>query len=223
MAMAEQLPHNPPKQTRSRRTLERIVRASLDILERDGPEGLTVHAIVEGAGSSVGSFYARFSGKDELLDYLGERIWREAAQRWDAAVASRDWAEMQLTELVQGSVRILSETGRSRSTYLKALERATGTRDDAYTAFQSHVLEGMANLLLVHEQEMDHPDPRLAVRLGLRAVLGVLDSAVSVDGELIPAQRRIEEASTLLTAYLLRTDGDDDAEREGEDFFDIWG
>ena len=90
--MADLLPPHPPRQLRSRRTLERIVRASLQILNEDGPDGLTVQAIVERAGSSVGSFYARFSGKDELLAYLGERIWREAAARWDEAVASRKGA-----------------------------------------------------------------------------------------------------------------------------------
>ena len=75
--MTEEATHHiPPKQTRSRRTLERIVQASLDILEREGPDGLTVQAIVERAGSSVGSFYARFGGKDDLLEYVGDRVWR---------------------------------------------------------------------------------------------------------------------------------------------------
>ena len=36
----------PPKQTRSRRTLERIVQASLSILDEQGPAGLTVQAVV---------------------------------------------------------------------------------------------------------------------------------------------------------------------------------
>ena len=53
---------NPPKQARSRRTLERIVEASLEILAAEGPDSLTVHRVVEKAGSSVGSFYARFEG-----------------------------------------------------------------------------------------------------------------------------------------------------------------
>ena len=50
---------NPPKQSRSRRTLERIVQAALKILEEQGHKALTVQAVVDRADSSVGSFYAQ--------------------------------------------------------------------------------------------------------------------------------------------------------------------
>lgn len=217
------LPHNPPKQSRSRRTLERIVRASLEILETEGADALTVQAIVERAGSSVGSFYARFAGKDELLEYLGERVWREAAERWDEAVASREWGQLPLRSLADGSVRLLGEAGRSRATYLRALERTPGARDDAFHAFQAHVLTGMARLLLLRRDEIAHPDPEMAVRVGLRAVLGVLDEGLARGPDALPLPRRMEEATDLLLGYLT---GGKDAEGEddgGVDFFDIWG
>ncbi|NNF11908.1 MAG: TetR/AcrR family transcriptional regulator, partial [Gemmatimonadetes bacterium] len=44
---------NPPKQDRSRQTLERIVAASLELLATEGPAGLTVHKVVDKADSSV--------------------------------------------------------------------------------------------------------------------------------------------------------------------------
>jgi len=221
--MADPLPANPPKQTRSRKTLERIVRASLQILEEEGPEGLTVQAIVARAGSSVGSFYARFGGKDELLEYLGERVWREAADRWDEALASRDWSGVDLRGLVAGSVRLLGEAGRSRATYLRALERTPGARDDAYQAFQAHVLAGMEGLLMARAGEMDHPEPAVAARVGLRAVLGVLDEALDAGDDAIPLDRRMEEATALLLAYLLREERRGTVDSAQVDFFDIWG
>ena len=67
-----------PKQHRSRRTLQRIARAALELIAQNGVEGTTVGAIVRRAGSSVGSFYARFDGKGDLLLYLDERIWEAA-------------------------------------------------------------------------------------------------------------------------------------------------
>lgn len=221
--MSGPLPPNPPKQTRSRRTLERIVRASLELLGEEGPEGLTVQAIVTRAGSSVGSFYARFAGKEELLEYLGERVWREAAERWDQALASRDWSGSDLAGLVDGSVRLLGEAGRSRATYLKALERTPGARDDAYLAFRDHVLEGMAELLLARSDEMDHPDPEVAVRLGLRAALGVLDEAPAAGAASISPERRMEEASLLLRTYLIQAGRGGTIDPDTVDFFDIWG
>lgn len=64
---------HPPIQQRSQATLERICRTATELLEqRNWPE-ITVAQIVRRAGSSVGSFYARFDDKDALLDHLDER------------------------------------------------------------------------------------------------------------------------------------------------------
>ena len=70
---AESSPVRPPVQARSRRTLARILDASLTLLGERGRDGLTVQDIVSRAGTSVGSFYARFSGKEDLL-----RTWKRA-------------------------------------------------------------------------------------------------------------------------------------------------
>ena len=217
--MPELLPQLPPKQSRSRRTLERIVRASLAILERKGAEELTIQAIVERSGSSVGSFYARFSGKEELLAYLGERMWREAAEGWDAALGARTWDGLGLAEVIEGAVELLAETGRSRGMVLRALERAPGAREDAYRSFQAHVLQGLEGLLLARAGDMDHPEPAVAVRLGLRAVLAVLEEPAPDAAAAIPEERRREEATRLLVTYLTGGEG----RRPGPpDFFEIW-
>lgn len=222
--MAEEATHlNPPKQSRSKRTLERIVRAALEILEGEGPDGLTVQAIVERADSSVGSFYARFAGKDDLLDYLGERVWREAASRWDDALSSRDWSGLGLREVVDGAVRLLGEAGRSRTSYLRALERTPGAREDAYLAFHTHVIRGIEELLLARSEEITHPEPAVAVPLGLRAVLAVVEAPPRPrEADLPPAERRMQEAATMLMAYLGGGAAPAAAGKE-VDFFDIWG
>jgi len=74
----------PPRQERSRRTLERLEKAALELVARDGPEAVTIAAVVARAGSSVGSFYARFQGKDELFLHLAEGLRRQALERWRA-------------------------------------------------------------------------------------------------------------------------------------------
>jgi AcrR family transcriptional regulator len=71
-----------PQQERSRETLRRIVESSYALLERGGPEALTVGAIARRARTSVGSFYARFDGKDELSRYLGELALGEVTASW---------------------------------------------------------------------------------------------------------------------------------------------
>ena len=211
----------PPQQTRSRRTLERIVTASLAILDEQGPVGLTVQAVVARADSSVGSFYARFQGKSDLLDYLGARVWQEAIERWNEALVSRDWSELELPELAAESVGLLYDAQRSRSSYLRALDRAASGSDDAYTAFRKQLLDGISELLLARRDRIDHLRPELAVRLALLAVLGVIDTEETASGEPLHRDVLVKEATALLLGYL--APAGPSASTEGVDFFDIWG
>lgn len=212
---------NPPRQSRSRRTLERIAQASLDILATEGPAGLTVQAVVEKAGSSVGSFYARFGGKDDLLDYLGERVWSEALERWNEALVSRAWSDLDFPELVEGSVRLLVDAQRHRSVYLSAIDEASGRRTGAFENFRGHLLTGLSDLLLRRRDEIVHESPEIAVRLGLRSVLGVIDGELSASGAGLDRETLVRECRALLLAYL---GGRPDTPPRGEvDFFDVWG
>lgn len=212
---------NPPQQGRSRRTLERIVAASLELLATEGLAGLTVHNVVEKADSSVGSFYARFSGKDDLLDYLGERVWSEALERWEGALESRDWRALDLTEVVEGSIGLLIDAQRSRSAYLKALDWASGRQNDAYEAFRAQILVGLGDILLSHSHEMTHPDPQRAVRLGLRAILGVVDAEFRAARDRLEREELIDECRAMLLGYLTGDAGEASG-TAGVDFFDVW-
>lgn len=215
-----QLRIRPPKQSRSRRTLDRIVEASLELLATEGLAGLTVHKVVAKANSSVGSFYARFDGKEDLLDFLGERVWSEALERWEQALATRDWSDFELSEVIQGAVGLLIDAQRSRSAYLKALDWASGRQSDAYEAFRSELLRGLRQLILLHRNEIAHPDPELAVRLGLRAVLGVVDSEFRATRDRLSRDVLIEECRSLLLGYLTGESGEGETSVE---FFDVWG
>ena len=82
-------PVRPPVQARSRRTLARILDASLTLLGERGRDGLTVQDVVSLAGTSVGSFYARFSGKEDLLAYVEETVWTRAREQWDEQISAR--------------------------------------------------------------------------------------------------------------------------------------
>ena len=215
-------PHlTPPKQARSRRTLERIVAASLELLATEGPDGLTVHAVVDKADSSVGSFYARFKGKDDLLDYLGERLWGEALERWHALLRSQDWSTYELAGLIRASVGLLVDAQRSRSAYLRALDRAAGSGQNAYGHFRDQVVDGVVELLLHRRAEIAHDDPARAVWIGVRGVVGVID-ADGRESSRLDRETLVEECATLLYGYLSGSPGAV-AEADEPSFFDVWG
>lgn len=214
---------NEPKQSRSRRTLERIVAAALEILAEEGPDGLTVNRVVKRAGSSVGSFYARFKGKEDLLDYLEERVWTAALERWREALDARDWSGVALGEMAEGAVGLLIDAQRSRSRYLVAIDQAGPGQGRAYEQFQAQIVEGLARIFLERRSEIVHDDPDLAVHVGLCAVLGVINAERDgrLSSEELSREVVVREGSAVLKAYLT---GSSDGESEGGvEFFDVWG
>ena len=103
----------PPKQARSQLTLDRICTAALELMEERGVEGTTVAAIVGRAGASVGSFYARFAGKEELVRFLQDRIWTEARDRWDASLEAEDWGALTISSVLEGVIGLLLQSYRA--------------------------------------------------------------------------------------------------------------
>src|SRR5919112_6138171 len=99
--MTNASPHvQAPLQDRSRRTLEKIGRAVEELLATRSFDDISVGDIVRRARCSVGSFYARFESKDDLLPYLYERYDADLQPRMRHRVASVAWEQLSLRETV---------------------------------------------------------------------------------------------------------------------------
>jgi AcrR family transcriptional regulator len=135
-----------PLQDRSRRTLRRIVDAGLHLLATEGPDALTVTGIVRRARTSVGSFYARFPGKDDLLRYLGERALEEASEGWaevhQEVAACREPAE-KVGALVEGLGELYLEGAGRDLMLLDGIEDPLPTRRDRLSSLLAADLGGL--------------------------------------------------------------------------------
>ncbi len=202
----------PPKQERSRRTLDRIVAAALELLRESGVEGTTVSAIVKRASTSVGSFYARFSGKDELVRYLRDRFRGEVLARWDAGAEAVDWPSLPLSARVREAVALLARAYGEDWILGRVLDGGSGRpgEEGGWWAldFRQHVLVTLSQTLLVPEDEVLHPRPEVALETGFRMVAGALRDAVEVDGAMgkeaapDPLGSLARELAGAWTAYL---------------------
>ena len=56
-------------ETRAQVTREKLLKAAIKLVNRDGMKQLTVRSICDEAGLSTGSFYNLFSGKEDLISY----------------------------------------------------------------------------------------------------------------------------------------------------------
>lgn len=85
MAQATETTRKTPRQARARATIEAILEAAAQLIERDGEAGFNTNAIAERAGVSIGSLYRYFPYKRAILLALARREMTEH----NAVVASR--------------------------------------------------------------------------------------------------------------------------------------
>lgn len=204
----------PPQQERSRRTLDRIAQAAVDLLAERGPAATTVQDIVERAGSSVGSFYARFDGKEDLLRYLDQRRWREARERWDQALAEAEPADGGLDGAVEVVVRLLLDVQAGGGPAQVDATLAGDGPSESHLDFRTRVRSDARRLLLAHRDRIDHPEPEAAVDFLVRVLEATIPTLTGRDSA--------EELHRLALGYLGQT------RRRGDrpdrvDFFDVWG
>jgi AcrR family transcriptional regulator len=149
-------------QQRAKETVEAIVRATAQILARDGAARLTTNRVAERAGVSIGTLYQYFPHRDALV--------AEVRRRYDAAfrdrllavaggVAARPLGEA-VPELVRALVELhVEDTG---------LHNAVSARlSDGERALLEQVavtcLEG-------RRRDVRRPDVRLAAAVALEAM-----------------------------------------------------
>jgi len=217
----------PPRQDRSRRTLERLEKAALTVLLEEGVEGTTVARIVDRARSSVGSFYARFATREDLFRHLEVRLWDEALERWREMTREEGWGELTPVEgvgrVLHFLVRMeLEDGGRRRGLAAAAPEGPAREREVVFHA--GALTELRERLLDPVPPPARHPGGMAALTLGYR-IVGSAIGALARDG--VDAGHLADELAHLLMAYLgveeaLGRDASPQRDQEGQDPFEVW-
>jgi len=78
--------------TPERTSLQQIVDAARDILERDGLAGLTMQSVADAVGVRAPSLYKRVDGRDELVRLVAEATLLELTSRVDVGRTAADLA-----------------------------------------------------------------------------------------------------------------------------------
>ncbi|MEN8376349.1 MAG: helix-turn-helix domain-containing protein [Gemmatimonadota bacterium] len=166
---------SPPTQKRSRRTYEALLEAARETLAETSFDDATLAEISRRAGVTVGAFYGRFGGKDALLRHLEEQTY-EAAERLvqATALATRSAG---LREAAAGYIDMLVEMYTRQRGVVRALVEVS--RDDPEVrarrkAFNARLLGRVVSDLLRRREDIAHPRPEEALRLGLLFVSATL-------------------------------------------------
>jgi AcrR family transcriptional regulator len=207
--MSEAIVPRPPRQRRSRESLERVLQAGVELLDETDYDGFTLGELSRRANVSVGSIYARFGSKDDLFLALQELIQARLHDEQSAAFAAIEQADPGAT--IVDAVGVLAGAMRHHGAVLRVL-MVRSALDERTRASGSQAASGVAELftacVLRRRDAIVHPDPELAVDVAFRMVFATLARRV-IFGPTFESKRRIgwerfvAEQATLCRAYLL--------------------
>lgn len=187
-----------PLQARSVDTLRRLLEATERLLAERPFEEITLHEILGASGVSIGSFYARFHSKEDLLPHLYTAYSEDLRVRMAADTDPARWRGLALRERIRILVTMAVRAYRARRGLLRAVallarsrpaavvHSALRERDDQYRA--------AAALLLECRTEIRHPAPDLAVQTGIFFVLAACRDKILFAEAPHPASVKLTDA-----------------------------
>lgn len=164
-----------PKQARSRETLDRLCDAAEHLLVDTPFDQLRIEDITARAESSVGSFYTRFPNKDVFFEYLVGRYLEEVSATLDELLAESRWDGKGLEPRVEALVALALHVARHRVGLFRALVHRAQIDAQVGRSFldepRLHLLDRLRDFVLEAGDEIGHPDPQGATKLGIFTVL----------------------------------------------------
>lgn len=205
----------PPQQQRSRETMARLVRATLETLEAHGLEGATIPRIAAAAGVAPASVYRRFRDRDALYRAALLDALERSAEANRATLQLPLPGDATLDRVVSRLVSLTVQQYRVQPGLMRALTRFV--ENDSSDEFRSRALaivagnmERMVDMLLTFRDEITHRNSRRAITFALLTMATLIEvralEPVSMWRELLlMSDRELHtEVTACVLAYLRR-------------------
>ena len=174
----------PAHQERSRQTLGRLLRATVEVLDKHGLDGATIPRIAAHAGLTPGAVYRRFPNKDALLQEVCLRALESNYRHRNELLEPERWKDKPLADLLRYVIDASLKGHAKHRGFLRALSLLTLQHPNLTFVrkceeFEWKTFQAVSDLLLARRSEIHHPDPDSAVRL-VMLVVGVAAQGVMV-------------------------------------------
>ncbi|HET8826755.1 MAG TPA: helix-turn-helix domain-containing protein [Terriglobales bacterium] len=168
-----------PQQERSRESLRKLLKAAAEVLGQHGVEGTTIPRIAEHAGLTPGAVYRRFRDKDELLETAILGILERQEERMKIGLRPSSAGQIPLPVFAESVIGNLVIGYRANAALLRAMRQFVYGR--AQTPFwkkaarlEMRSFRRLVDLFLAHRDEIGHPQPRVAISVGLMMVISAI-------------------------------------------------
>jgi AcrR family transcriptional regulator len=172
-----------PQQARSRESLRKLMKAAAEVLGQHGVEGTTIPRIAVHAGLTPGAIYRRFSDKDALLEAVILGILERQDERLRSGLTPEMAGQIPLPVFAEQLVHSLVVSYRANAGQMRAMRQFVRSRMDTEfwkkaCRLEVRSYERLVALILANAKDIRHPEPNMAVSLGLMMVISTLQELV---------------------------------------------
>jgi AcrR family transcriptional regulator len=199
-----------PQQARSRESLNKLLKATVEVLGQQGVAGTTIPRIAAHAGLTPGAVYRRFRNKDVLLETAILRILEDQGKVLLLALTVETAAEIPFPALAEQVINSLVISYRVNASLLRAVRQFL--QDNEGTAFwkkasklEMRTFEYLVDVFVTSGREIKHADPRAAAALGLMMVIGTLWEVIVNPGDIKVWKDLLPKDDRMLKSELTRS------------------
>ncbi len=147
------LTRRAPSQSRSRRTVDRILDAARTILAGEGAAAFNTNRIARTAGVSVGSVYEYFPDKDAIIDRVSDDIAEKEIEEVLSLLRKRSGESP--ANVVEAVVGLLLDLYRDHLSLYRGLRTIRAVRESVGTRpAEQLIMEEVRKLLAPHAREL---------------------------------------------------------------------
>ncbi len=200
----KKFPRKQPQQARAQSTVHAILEATVQVLEREGPEAATTTRIAEVAGVSVGTLYQYFSHRDAILDALQTREFERAIALMQNVLSVGNLAKSPretITAAVQGMGELyVACPGVHR---VLAMEGLRTTKADRLHSFDLRVIALVRHFLAATGTPVRRKNVDAAAFVAFQCVRATMLASLLESPAGLDDQTLVEELVDLLLRYLV--------------------
>ncbi len=194
-----------PRQARAHATVNAILEATVQVLDREGLDAASTTRIAEVAGVSVGSLYQYFSHRDAILDALQDREFERAIGLMQAVLADGNLTKTPretVTAVVRGLARLYAVSpGLHRVLAIEGLRVAKAER---VHAFDMRVLAIIRRFLGASRAPMRRTNVEAAAFVAFHSVRATMLASLLEHPQSLGEVAVVEELVDLVLRYLVR-------------------
>ncbi len=198
-----------PQQARSRESLSKLLKATVEVLGQQGVAGTTIPRIAAHAGLTPGAVYRRFRNKDVLLETAILRIWEDQNKVLLMSLTVEAAAKIPFPTLAEQVVNSLVVSYRVNASLLRAVRQFLQEKEGSAfwkkaSKLEMRTFEYLVDIFVTGASQIKHEDPRAAAALGLMMVNGTLWEVVVNPGDIKLWKGLLPKDDRTLTAELTR-------------------